>query len=396
MARARCPSCKTLVQVLSRDMGAEVECPNCSKAFIAGAARGGAHTEGDKQTAMIVAGACVVGGIVITLGCFLFLGGSVAEPSKAAVALGDAEQAKDLAEKQQHEAEVAAAKARFKATKEDLDVRSAEFVKALAAGSTGSVEALNKLCKWPRMHDASPAAEPPTGRKWDQLSVSGQAEATQHLVDGLIGDADTRDFMSNALVLKSENEVYIGGSGRTILTYQDKDEKRLTQKRTIVWAEEDARWYVIHTETEPVKGRLLGSEPRRKEGDKPKIEELLAKIAKQKPYSGAGDDTVKRVDELVLKLVDLSLTTEHQGASAELAKIGKAAVPALLNVIVDHVELTTDNDLILVNQIVQTLRDVAKLDYRFIIGPDGKKGGASYAENVKLLAEWFTWWELHR
>ena len=100
----------------------------------------------------------------------------------------------------------------------------------------------------------------------------------------------------------------------------------------------------------------------------------------------------ERIDQLMITLLDLDLTTQSAKASAELAEIGKPAIPALLTHLFEN-KLNGEDDSIRANIAVVVLRDIT--DQFFGYQPMafvGSSMGTTEERRISAVRQWFAWW----
>lgn len=391
MPQIRCAACHAPMMVRTSLMGGEVECPTCGKVFVAGGAHGphgshgprhshGAHEVKDSSTKVILAS--IGGGVLLAIGAwFMLRDGDDKENDAAALA------ARAAAETPK---ETAPPKPAFTATQADLEQRADAVAKAI---ETGDSLALSTLVSWPTMHDRHAPFDEPDKCTWALLTSDRQKSSRKRLSDSILGKGDGGggDFFSHAQRAKLVARVAGSGFGNAEITHQDTQDEYVSQRRTVDFVEEAGVWYVADVKTEtltdPRKAFKAAAAARVET-----VEKCLAVMVRQEQRPGVAADVNERVDGLMKKLTDLSLTTEQRVARKELVAIGKPAVPALLNAIVDRVELKTNNQRIEVNLVVQALKEISGVDTYFLTDPDAGVGGPKYLDNLKLLRSWWDWW----
>ena len=94
----------------------------------------------------------------------------------------------------------------------------------------------------------------------------------------------------------------------------------------------------------------------------------------------------------------MGLGRAASAARRELVEIGKPAIPAFLNLIVDHKSLEDPENRQIINVAVQGLRDITLQDMGF--APGAAIGGLATDESMKAnqqaLQRWFGWWRDHK
>ena len=370
MPHVRCPACHQVTLVRTAMLTTEVECPSCGKTFVAADPL---KHQREKSALPVVIGV-VVGVLLLGGGAWFFMKSDDPSPESAAKAASVTPVVPEEP-----------VKPKFTATQKDLDLRAATFVRGI---ESGDAQALTNMVSWPKMHELRAPFDEPDRTPWNVLTSERQVAARKRRIDSIVGDTTTRDFFAAATMDKLTATMLGNGQGRAEVVHQSTTDPALKQRRTLQFVEENGNWFVSDVTTE-----ILRDQPKVVRAPKADtVEDLLKIIVRQDPPAGLAAETGTKIDSAVAKLTDLSLTTEARDARRELVSIGKPAVPALLNVIVDRVELNTHDDRIKVNLVVQTLRDITGQDHPFITDPDAAAGGPRYLENLKLLKNWFTWW----
>ncbi|MEQ8763898.1 MAG: hypothetical protein RL885_08225 [Planctomycetota bacterium] len=103
-------------------------------------------------------------------------------------------------------------------------------------------------------------------------------------------------------------------------------------------------------------------------------------------------ETNARIKELVATLTDLDVTAGASAARNEILRIGKPAIPHLLNAIADR-NLSSHEDILVVNQVVITLRDLTGKSFGF--APRMGLASSTGDSQDKALRGWFGWWRTY-
>lgn len=253
---------------------------------------------------------------------------------------------------------------------------------------------------YPRIHNAR-VEQGIEHQLWEELSDLDRNLASERINAEYLGDDEQRRFLQQAKMSKFTVVEKSDRAVKLMVTHLSLLDDRTQQDRELELHRISDRWALVSLQSGPIvdpeAARLAAEAARQTRRPEGRNSRLYAPVETQEMLADTDATTAARIAELAAKLTDLTLTTGMSRARRELASIGKPAIPALLNVIVGREKLDSDDDKQIVNQAVQTLREITQEDFGFApSGLAGSLAGEDLDANQMSLQRWFGWWRQHK
>ncbi|MFT5284140.1 MAG: putative Zn finger-like uncharacterized protein [Planctomycetota bacterium] len=368
-----CPFCHTRAKLAESKEGAKVRCADCSKVYRAREILSG----GRKQSTTNSSGPIIAVIVIAVIGfgaLFVMKQSDSPAPVKAAPA----------------KVEVAALAPEVAVDPMGWDSELVQLVVGLHAKARDRDEdALRSLIEASRLDFSETEKDWST---WSDLDEAGQAERIILALDSLIDRTETgtvADWVPyDGSVFKIEGDIAIvqvsaspGDGGTT---------KRVVEWTLVRDGESWKAYSWIEWLTEAEKRRRARGFEVVKLSDGSVVAER-----EPEPLEHLEDtppELRERIDQLMVTLLDLNLTTKSAKASAEISEIGKPAIPALLTHLFEN-KLSSDDDSVRANIAVVALRDIT--DQFFGYQPMafvGSAMGTTEERRISAVRQWFAWW----
>jgi hypothetical protein len=260
---------------------------------------------------------------------------------------------------------------------------------------------------------------------WLDMTLFDQEKEKEAFFLPLLKDEKVRPFLDGELTLKKENEDY----GSAVLTYHLEDKSKGLKKEYLLHLFKDRDQWVVNNLTETVlaekkkeeeegfagRERLGGFASEKEEENE---EKAFLKLVEGKEDSPKGvpkyylegvvtkvellpETTAKmkrEIENLYRTIINPSLTREGLLARDELKKLGKLAIPPLLNKLVD-LDMTREKDVFKAHQVIQVLQGITKKNFGFsprIGGAEDSLTSGSAMMRESAIKSWFGWWEINK
>jgi predicted Zn finger-like uncharacterized protein len=387
MPLIRCSSCHSTFDVSLDVLGKKVKCPKCKSSFLAQTKVSGPRRKQKSQAPYWIGGT-----LLFVLVLFLVVqatsdGSKPSAETAAANASGSSSAGAGAAEESEAEDHYSTDPVR----------RTVEMM--LDAIQDEDQDALLALLSCPRIQDRRAAQG--EGKAWSELNGLDQALARQQIVQELLGDANARRFLSEAGI-DSFDQSSSGSDEVTVQTTVKSLVDSLTQQdRTIILQKSQGNWRVVAMTAgpivDPIAERAKALSKREQDSRKRRTSRLYGEVQTLELLAETSPQDRQRLEELCSKLTDLTLTREMSKARRELVAMGKPAIPALLNLMVGREALESQEEQQILNQVIQTLREITLEDFGFAPGGyGGNLTGESLEANQQALRRWFGWWRNHK
>ena len=391
MPLVSCKGCSATFDVTLDVLGKRVKCPKCKTSFVANTKRTGPRRKQASQAPYWIGGT-----ILAVLALILVVkatgGGDQTPPAS------DPNQARaaEAARTSSPTNVAAGATARpDTANPEDPLVRTVN--KLLQAIQDQDSLAMIDLLSFPRIHDRG-VANGEAETTWTKLSSLDKTLARETITDKFLGDEEGRRFLREARQ-SSFNLLASDDQGAEVhLNFISLLDERTQQDLTLTLNRVGSLWVIVQIE----RGAIVDPDRELQEAAaKAPIDRaarirahLYAEITAHEHLADTDAALRSRIDNLCGKLRDLSLGREQSKARRELVTIGRAALPALLTLMVDFSDdLTSHQNLQILNLVVQALRDITLENHGF--APTSSTPEDIEA-NKDALMRWHGWWRNHK
>lgn len=229
-------------------------------------------------------------------------------------------------------------------------------------------------------------------KTWSQLGAEEQFTRQEEFVGELVGDEAQQAFNRAATVGDVEYKNFAPPEAELHLALKSAA-ANVTQNVTVFLAQGGDGWKLYRLERGPIEDHGLPPEPPPPSAV-PKGRRLSeeADVAKVPLPPGISASTAASIEAALGDLKDLDATVKANRSRQALVKIGKPAIPYLLNALAD-VDFNDEKHLLVGTRIADALGDITGVTYA--IAPGGVEGsmiGARREDNERNRRRWFGWW----
>ena len=368
-----CPFCHTRAKLPESKEGAKVRCAECSKVYrareiLSGGRKPASGSNSGPIIAVIVV--CVIG-----LGVLLVMKSSPSEPAPV---------------------QAAAPKAKSKPVLEELpdptgwDSEQVQFaVEIHERAAARNAEALARLIQADQLQLVGDDEDRPA---WSELDDGAREARIDLALESLL---DTGETGTVAGWSPYDGELVKNWESSATVKLSATPHGGGTAKRVIQWelVRVDDEWRAIRWEewlSEAEKQRVSRGVEVVTLSDGSVVVEREPEALEH--LEDTPQEVRDRIDELLVTMLDLELTTQASKASRELIEIGKPAIPALLTHLFEN-KLYNEEDSIRANIAVVALREIT--DKSFGYQPQALVGsalGTTEERRMSSVRQWFAWW----